>query len=120
MNGVGKPCAGERHARIERGLLGTVGECIGDTEIHQVTTRSRATVSHQYVQPLNQRPTSLDALRLEGLLERGHILAGVFIQWLHDDVLLFRSPPPSLSDRSAASWNPAMTWGLPHIFTDSA
>ena len=35
MNDVGKPCAGERHARFERGPLGTAVGYVGDTEKHQ-------------------------------------------------------------------------------------
>jgi hypothetical protein len=47
VNGVGKPCAGERHARIERGPLGKAGEHVGGTKIHQVTTLRWATVSRR-------------------------------------------------------------------------
>ena len=35
MNGVGKPCAGEPHARFDRGPLGTAGAHIGDSELRQ-------------------------------------------------------------------------------------
>ncbi len=35
MNGVGKPCAGEPHARFERGPLGTAGDYIEDTKKDQ-------------------------------------------------------------------------------------
>ena len=35
MNGVGKPCAGEPHARFDRGPLETAGVHIGDLELRQ-------------------------------------------------------------------------------------
>jgi uncharacterized protein (DUF1778 family) len=35
VNGVGKPCAGEPHARFERGPLGTAGDDVEDTKKDQ-------------------------------------------------------------------------------------
>ena len=58
MNGVGKPCAGERHARFDRGPLGKV-TCTSEIERNpKVTTLCGATVSRRCDYSLNQRPTS--------------------------------------------------------------
>src|SRR5450759_368732 len=58
MNGVGKPCAGERHARFDRGPLGKV-TCTSEIERNpKVTTLCGATVSRRCDCSLNQRPTS--------------------------------------------------------------
>src|ERR1035437_368463 len=62
MNGVGKPCAGERHARFDRGPLGKV-TCTSEIERNpQVTTLCGATVSRRCDYSLNQRPTSQEPL----------------------------------------------------------
>jgi len=62
MNGVGKPCAGERHARFDRGPLGKV-TCTSEIERNpKVTTLCGATVSRRCDYSLNQRPTSQEPL----------------------------------------------------------
>jgi hypothetical protein len=71
VNGVGKPCAGEPHARFERGgLLGTAGEYIGDTKKDQSDDPSlghRQSPMYSIAQPaayltVMKRPVAGDAL----------------------------------------------------------
>ena len=59
MNGVGKPCAGERHARFERGPLGS-----GITDVAEMSEKpsgQRLQVTSRIAKPaayLTQRTTS--------------------------------------------------------------
>jgi hypothetical protein len=72
MNGVGEPCAGEPHARFDRGLLGRLNSVAGAADPGPVRWKTPPPWPGRDLNRIgdlpNQRPTSLRGLQIKSFV----------------------------------------------------